>query len=140
MAGKAPSFMLYSLLNGHASITGWSVGMGSEPDSPDNRITCIDTGGEPPNPRWLLDFPSVQVVVRTSANNYDGGFTIAKVVKDLCLGVDAQDIDGDRLVSVTLVSDVFYIGKDDSQRHKFTLNFNLITEPAASANTQRQAL
>lgn len=140
MANSPPSNMIYTLINGNANLVGWTIGKGFEADASDRRITCIDTGGLAPNPKWLLDFPTVQVVVRGGINDYEIAFQKAKIVKDLCLGCAAQVIDGDRLDSVTLSSDVYYIGRDEKQRHKFTINFNLIVEPAANAITQRLAL
>ena len=99
-----------------------------------------DTGGVEPNPKWLLDFPSCQIMVRGNSSGYLDTFREAKAVKDILLGVDSQDINLDRLVSVTMNGDLGFIGRDEDMRPLFSMNFALIVEPQVVGNSNRSAL
>ena len=55
------------------ATSGWRIGVAVEPDGsgiPDTTITLFDTGGFSPNPKWIIDEPSVQIRVRGSPNGY----------------------------------------------------------------------
>lgn len=123
-----------------AAASGWSINISKEPISPNTTITIFNTAGRPPNPKWLLDYPSLNIRVRGSKGGYVNAEDKAKEVKDVLLGFDSQDINGDRWVSVTMPGDLIFIGYDENERPMFSLNFRLIVEPATSALTNRQAL
>lgn len=140
MAEFPPSQHLHDLIQAHITISGWQSFIGVMPDSPDRAIMITDTIGAEPNPKYLLDFPRCQLLVRGNANGYLDTFREAKAIKDLLLGVPSQDINGDRLVSVTISGDQAFIGRDENMRPLFTTNFDLIIEPQSTANTNRVAL
>ncbi len=129
-----------ALIAAHAAISGWQIEVGVMPDTPDKIITISDTGGQDPNPKWLIDFPSLQVMVRGNVSGYLDTFVEAKAVKDLLLGVTSQDISGDRWVSITQNGDLGFIGRDEDQRPLFTVNFALIIQPQVVANSNRLPL
>lgn len=119
----------------------WSVFIGTQPVNPTRVVTLYDTGGLAPNPRWLLDYPSVQVRIRGGVNDYDLAWKKAKQVRDLLLGIPSYTAaNGDRIVHVNGISDVGYIGKDNDSQPEFTFNLRMITEPAADADTNREPL
>lgn len=128
------------LLAAHAAGSGWQIEIGALPDNPNKIININDTGGLASNPKWLLDFPTLQVLVRGEANGYLDTWREIKAVKDLLLGVDSQDINLDRWVSVTQNGDIMALGRDDSDRPLFSVNFALIIEPQSVANSNRLAL
>lgn len=128
------------LLATHVGVSGWTVEIGAMPDEPDKVIMISDTGGLEPNPKWLLDFPSLQVMVRGAVSGYLDTFREAKAVKDLLLGLPSQDLNLDRWVSVTLASDVASIGRDENMRPLFSTNFRLILEPQLVGNSNRLPL
>jgi hypothetical protein len=107
-----------------------------------NKVTMFsDTVGIEPNPKWLLDFPFVQVMVRGEVSDYLNTFREAKAMKDLLLGIESfTTSDGDRLVSVTQNGDLGFIGRDENMRPMFVINFRLIIEPQNVANSQRAVL
>jgi len=117
-----------------AATSGWSINLGKEPTGPHTTITLFNTGGSVPNPKWLLDYPSFQVRVRGAPGGYSAAWSKAAAVKDALLGIDSQDINGDRWVSVTMAGDINFIGMDQSNRPLFTLNFRMIVEPASGTN------
>lgn len=128
------------LLTAHVGVSGWQIEIGAQPDSPNKLISISDTGGAVPNPKWLLDYPSMQVQVRGEINGYLDTYREAKAVKDLLLGVDSQDINGDRWVSVLMSGDMAFIGRDESERPLWSMNFSLIIEPQSVPNSNRFAL
>ncbi len=140
MAEFPASEHMKDLLAAHVGASGWTIESGVMPDSPDRVIMISDTVGIEPNPKWLLDFPRAQVLVRGNANGYLDTFREAKAVKDILLGVDSQDINGDRLVSITISGDLAFIGRDEDMRPMFSINFDLIIEPQVVANSNRAAL
>ncbi len=128
------------LLTTHVGVSGWQIEIGAMPDQPDKVIMISDTGGPEPNPKWLLDFPTLQVMVRGIVSGYLATFREAKAVKDLLLGIDAQALNLDRWVSVTQNGELMFIGRDETQRPMFSVNFALIIEPQSVANSNRLPL
>lgn len=119
----------------------WRLYVGVQPKIPDRVITLYDAGGLAPNPRWLLDYPSVQIRVRGNQGDYNNAWEQAKKVRNLLLGVASYTAgDGDRIVSVTAIGDIAFMGLDDSQRPEHVCNLRLIIEPATDVNTQREPL
>lgn len=123
-----------------AADTGWGIYISKQPDAPNSVITLFNTSGRPPNPKWLLDYPSLNARVRGDKGDYVGAEVKAREVKDVLLGLDSQDINGDRWVSVTMPGDLAFIGYDENERPLISLNFRLIIEPAVSGLTNRDAL
>ncbi len=141
MAENPPSVGIKDILAAHVAVSLWQIEIGTMPDTPDRVIMVTDTGGIEPNPKWLLDFPTVQVMIRGNANGYLDTFREAKAVKDLILGIDSfTSADGDRWVSLTQNGDMAFIGRDDGMRPLFTINFAIILEPQVVANSNRLAL
>jgi len=116
------------------NVNGWGLFVSKEPDpAPHRAITCFNTGGLQPSPKWSLDFPSVQIRVRGFPNGYQESRAKAEECKTALLGIDPQDVNGgiDRLVSVIIRTDIADIGFDQTNRPIHTINFNLITQPKA---------
>lgn len=121
----------------------WALYIGGLPASTPIRVIGLyDSGGKDPNPKWLLDYPSVQIRTRGGVNDYAIAFQQARRARDLILGVSSYDApNGDRIVMANAIGDVAYMGKDDSARPEFSFNFALIIEPAQTAdNTNREPL
>ncbi len=141
MAENPPSVGIKDLLTTHVGTSGWQLEVGTFPDTPDRVIMISDTGGFEPNPKWLLDFPTVQVQVRGKANGYLDTFREAKAVKDLLLGITSfTSADNDRWVAINQNGDMAFIGRDDGMRPLFTINFAIILEPQVVGNSNRLAL
>ena len=70
MAEFPPSKVLKDLLVTHVGTSGWALEIGAMPDSPNEVIMISDTVGIEPNPKFLLDFPTCQDMVRGNANGY----------------------------------------------------------------------
>jgi hypothetical protein len=120
--------------------TGWTPRVGLMDEEADQMAVFYDTGGQNANPRWLLDYPTIQVCVRGKERDYSTAYAKIKEIKDCLLGLEPQDIGGDRFDSVICLGDIMFLGYDDRMRPKFSVNFRCIVEPATNALTQREAL
>lgn len=108
----------------------WNISVGQFPLAPDTSIVCTDTGGLPPSPNLLLNFPSVQVRVRAAPGDYPAASSKVRAIVDALLGIPAQDLTGgDHLDGITQIGDVGFLGYDEVNRPIFTSNFSLIVEP-----------
>ena len=138
----SPAVMLSGLVPNTivGGSTGWILKVGKLVDSPDQVAVFYDTGGQNPNPRWLVDFSMVMVQVRGTANNYGSTYTKIRQVRDALLGLDSQDVGSDRLVSIICMGDIGFLSYDDAQRPLFSVNFRVIIEPATDSITQREPL
>ena len=129
------------LLATHVGTSGWQTEIGAMPATPDKVIMISDTGGLSPNPKWLLDFPTIQIMIRGIVSGYIVTAREAKAVKDLILGVASfTTSEGDRWVSATMNGDLGFIGRDENMRPMFSINFALIIEPQVVGNSNRLAL
>ncbi len=118
--------------------TGWEIRVGNQVSSPHQLVAMFDTGGQTPNPKWAVDFVMVQALIRGNPNEYGEAWKKAREVRDALLGLESQDIDGDRWVSITCQGDVGFVGYDDKERPTCSVNFRVIIEPSAVGN--REAL
>jgi hypothetical protein len=118
------------------ATSGWSIHISRMPNKPDTCITIYDSGGAPSNPKWLLDFPTVQVRVRGSENGYLAAQAKCKDIVDALLGLPSQDVNGDRWVMITQLSAPTFLGYEDNKRPQFSINFQLTIEPASGTNRE----
>ena len=124
---------------GEFNVTkGWNIVISRIIDDPNTLIVIYDSGGQSPNPQWLVNYPSVQVRVRGGANDYTATRAKCREIQDALLGLNSQDINGDRWVSITQLGDINWVGYDSNNRPQFTLNFRLIIEPPEG--THRESL
>jgi len=105
----------------------FSIYIGKEPAIPDNTVTLYDTAGEAPNPKWLLDFPRLQVRVRAKA--YEAAYNQCEAVKSRLLGLPSQDLGGIRYIGVYIVMDTAFLMVDENQRFIFTTTYRITREP-----------
>lgn len=124
-----------------AGAGNWSLWVSKQPDKPDKCITLYDSGGLSPNPRWLIDYPSVQIRVRGGPNSGDETWLKAKEIRDLLLGKTSYTAaNSDRIVHVNGLGDVALTGYDDKVRAEYVFNLQLIIEPAPQAGDNREPL
>lgn len=121
-----------------ADGSAFSLWIAALPDKPDEAIAIYDSGGETPNPKWALDYPSVQVRLRGKENGYPALYDKVVAVRDALLGFPGDDLDDGRLVSVRMIGGAAFLGRDEKKRPSFTLNWSLILEPTPGA--YREAL
>lgn len=118
----------------------WNIHLARKPGETDNIIAILHTGGKPPNPKWAIDYPSIQIIVVGKANAYVETKDKAQDVKDALLGYDSADVNDDRIVAINMISDIVSLGFDNADRPMFSLNFSLIVEPEVGALSHRESL
>lgn len=118
----------------------WQLGVGKMLAAPDTMIVAYDVGGGTPDSRWLLDYPSVQVMVRGKPQGYQAAMQKMEDVTDVLLGMVPRTVLGDRWDGVTILASGSFIGNDDKDRPQFSATFRLIVEPAPSVYTNRSPL
>jgi len=119
-----------------ASTTGWALAVSREPDEPNQVITVYDVGGTDPDPKFLLDFPSVQVRIRGNPADYVNTYARAQLVKDTLLGLQRQTVNATIYVGIWQTGDIQNLGFDDSNRPILVTNWRIAREPASGANRQ----
>lgn len=122
------------LVTAGVGVFGTNLFIGKMPRTPDAAVSIMQTGGRPANPKWLLDYPSMQVMVRGAKNDYVGAQAKALAVKDALLGHPSQDVNGDRWVQFNMLGDIMLLGYDEEDRAMFSLNWSLIIQPASGTN------
>lgn len=111
-------------------LTGWKVELGDLPDV-DQAIGIMDTGGRAPEPRLSINYPSVQILVLAdrSPTGYLVGWTKCEEIRNALLGIPAGPAAYPELTMCNQIGDIVPLGRNDNNRPKFSLNFQLITEP-----------
>lgn len=122
------------------STSQWLVKVSRLTEDQDRMLSCFDTPGQNPNPKWLLDFPTAQVMIRGDIDGYDAAWTKGKQVQDVLLGRDPEVVNGDSFYSITGLGDLVFLRYDEKNRPLFSVNFRIILEPALSAESNREAL
>lgn len=119
---------------------GWTKYIGNLPGEPNQVVAFMDAGGPPSNPRWLLDFPTVQVMVRGEKDSYGEAYAQLRAVRDKLLGVLSQDVvetDGThRLVAITELTNIMTLGNDANDRPMLSWNCRTIWEPPSGDNRE----
>ncbi len=119
----------------------WRLMVGKMIDEPSQQIGFYDTPGQSPDPKWLLDYPSVQVIVRGPAGGYKPAWDKMREVYDVLLGADPrQNANGDWVDAITVLANPSISGYDVRDRPTISGNFRLIVRPAASTLTHREVL
>ena len=144
MATLPPSDAIRTLLEANsigvfASQTGWGIYVGVTPNDPNTIISIFDTGGLTPDPALDINYPGIQIIIRSNINDYSGGWAKAQQVKDRLLGFPGQSINGDVWASITMNSDILYLGQDDLFRPMFSLNFQAIIHQGDLTTANRRS-
>ncbi len=124
------------LVTAGAGTFGTDLFISREPATPDACITVFRSGGLEPNPKFLIDYPSLNIRVRGAKLGYQAAEVTCQLVKDTLLGISSQTINDDRWICVNMSGDPFFLGYDDNERPSFSLNFRLIIE-AEDLSTER---
>ncbi len=103
-----------------AADSGWSINVGAEPELPHNCITLYDTGGLSPDTDQLDTRPMFQIRVR--ALSYAEGYTKLKAARSLLQVTGPVTLGGTRYMSFEMFGNIVSLGRDENDRHVFTLN------------------
>lgn len=124
------------------SVNGaWPGFIGLLRPEPNAQVTIVDTPGQSPNPKWLLDYPTIQIMIRGTADGYQAAWNKGLEIKNLLLGMDPHVFtSGDRWDGVTGLGDLMFLRVDDNSRPILSVNFRIIREPASTPGNARESL
>lgn len=118
------SLDIRDVLDSAGVLTDWSAYVGLEPAEGSQTVTLYDSGDwRAPEPNVALEYPSVQARIR--AGNYATGYAQALAVRNAIHALPAQTVNGTRYVGVWGISGPLFLGYDESDRARFTVNAQL---------------
>jgi hypothetical protein len=109
-------------------------------ETPSTQIAVQDAGGFQPNPKWLLDQPSVQILVRANSFDYLGAYQKALEIKNTLLGADSQTVSGTEYVGILMEGDILFAEYDHSERPILAMVFTMWREPSSTVSSNRTAI
>jgi hypothetical protein len=90
---------------------------GDKPADTDNIIAIFQSGGYPRSMSGTkVEEPTFQIIVRNTG--YDAGITVCDAVKNLLHAASTT-----RILMIQQQGDTLDLGKDQNNRHEFSLNF-----------------
>jgi len=116
-----------------AELPGGDIFLEHLPDSPDEAIMILSTGGNPLGPAatYGWDEPTVQIMVRGAPDDVETPVTRAQAIYDAMQGLRYLTLDegGTDEVRLCVCSSSqtapVNLGRDERNRYRFTLNFAL---------------
>jgi len=115
----------------------WVITYGKLAAEPMAVVNIRVTAGQTANPKFLLDYPAAQCLIRGHKGKYTEAKKIAYRVKDILLGITSQTVKGIHWVAITMQGDVLYLGNDENDCPMFSVNFQCIIEPPTNSDTNR---
>lgn len=137
MSSPAYELTLHLELSGVGSRTaetGWALSTGTEPKSPDNVVTLYDyTNGA----EFFADeeLAGGALQVRTRSKNYNEAYIKQVEVRRILSAVINQQVEDNYYIGVWAVTGPMCIGRDDNDRHVFTTNYRLETQPTEEVSS-----
>lgn len=94
-----------------------NVYRGSKPAEPDNIVVISHSGGYARSMSGtMVEEPTFQIIVRNTT--FDTAETLCNTIKDLLHGKNST-----RILAIMQQGDINYLGRDQKNRHEFSLNF-----------------
>lgn len=131
----SPAVGIHAILEAAALIggsSGWTGKIGHFPET-DNVIAVMDGPGRTPEVVVATDYPTIQILLRgdKSPTSYATSYAQAEAI---FLALQAlptlpPPTEYPELTSILARTSIAPMGRDDSNRPLFSMNFNLITTP-----------
>jgi hypothetical protein len=145
---STPSEMIKNYVVAHVTaieptaFNGWVWRFGKMGATEDQVIALIDQGGPAGFPHLRVDWPGLQVLVRSArgGNGYNTSYRMIRKIRDAILGMPNSPVEFPELDGVTERGHIVPLGYDDSDRHQWSCNFQLLVEPGANAISHRASL
>lgn len=102
---------------------GTDIFIGRQPETPNDCITVLETGGQEPSAYTPLSKPTVQIIVRNTS--YEAGRTKAATVFDALHQKANSDLGENYVYYVLAIADVGYLDQDENDRHEWSMNFRM---------------
>lgn len=131
MANLSPAGdVLEILADEGVGVIGQTLFDNREPDAGDELlVTVYDTSAtQSPEPKFLRDYPSVQIRVRGTVFGYQGAREKANTIKNKLLGRPPTVVGLVTYCGFWMVDDIIPLGYDTRDRPILVLNFRLVAE------------
>lgn len=113
-----------------------AIFIGKEPVTPDLCVTLYQGSFNSPNPKFLLNEPSLQVRVRS--NSYETGYQLIQDIYNTLLGALPFTLNTTRYSGILGISDILDIGRDENERFLFVWNARFYVEPLKTTQNRTQ--
>jgi len=109
-----------------------------EPPTPNLCVTLYTNSFNAPNPKFLLNEPSIQIRVRANPLEHSQGYDLIQAIYDKLLGVPPFVLNTTRYTGILAESDIMSLGRDDRDRVIFVGNLRLFVEPLKTNQNREQ--
>lgn len=125
---RAPSIDIADLLEGETSL-GLSIAgnlfVSEMPEKAGLVVSVYDSGGMPQEVNYSYKRPNVQVRVRGAVGKYEDAYNMAQDIQDFLLAQRRPVVNGSLYIGIWALSDVQFVGYDESHRPLVTVNFRM---------------
>jgi len=108
------------------------INIGSEPDTLDDTLTIYDLESEPPNPKFLIDEPGIQI--RSRSQSYEASYDNLLQARDFLLGIPIFVQGGTTYIGVMVTTDIIALQRDEKERIPMVATFRIVRLPATGVN------
>lgn len=129
MAGAISGYLVTQTLGvawTGSEATSWQIAEQAKPDKPDDLISLFGYGGEPSDLHTDLDYPRLQVYVRSS--DYETGLAKVTAIYEALHGLSEETLDSTRYLLLQALAAPESLGRDAERRYEFVCNFRTIKE------------
>ena len=121
----------YLATNSTRLTVGVNLTKGHMPDSPSTVTTIYETGGFAPIHNFTTGsgtrmYEQPSLMIHTRSTDYQTARLILEDVFTILDGFNNADLSGVRYAGIDAVQSPFDIGTDSNDRHKLSVNFNVI--------------
>lgn len=128
---------LATYLVAQGAVTAAETFRGVLPDTPDVAVALIETGGDATEHTMTggagsakVEHPTVQVIARGAARDYETPRTKAKSVFDKLDGLSNTDLSAVRYFSIFAIQSPFLIARDENERVLIGFNVAIAKVPS----------
>jgi hypothetical protein len=107
-------------------IDPWPIYEGQFPSAADECLVVRNTGGRPPEVKVAINYPAIQVLVRSEPTGYVAASEKAKEVFVALHAIDSAPPDFPELTSCLGATEPNFVGYDEAKRPVWSVNFNCI--------------
>lgn len=125
------------IMNPASATSGFRGYVGRMPDKPDTAVAISLTGEFQPDPKWRLDQPTLQFLVRAGATGYATAQAKIQEIKDYLVGRPAFQMGGTKYVGIYAQGGIAFLEYDESNRPTFWFNIRVVREPINAKDNRR---
>lgn len=106
-----------------------SIFVGVIPDNSavaDIAIGILDSGGYAPTSDYVIDNPTVQIIVRGVPGGYAAAYNKAEEIKEVLHDLHNESYGEDRYLGIWAASDILFLEFDGMNRPLFSVNFEVL--------------